>query len=206
MNRITSILVSWVFMLPVGVKAQVTEKTMSVSDAVESVRAGRVSVGADLLANKGGGVSGAERQAFADSLVVIATSYRSEDPGSALGAATAALTVIELAADASRGTPFPRAFETLVRIYQGSPEVRIRGTVLSLIGSLSSHGRAVQFLSEVAVTPGGAMPSIAVRTLAQKTGQSGLDELRRLYEAQSVVNSRAREILDAMARRHGWGF
>ena len=204
MHKMASVLLSWVFLVPVGLEAQVVEAT-SVSAAVRSVREGRVSSAADFLANKGGGVSGAEKSTLADSLVVIATSYRAGDPRVALQAANAAMTVVSLAVDASRGTPFPHAFETLVRIYEGSPEVRIQGTTLILIGSLPSEGRAVQFLSDIAVMPDGAMPSFAVRTLSEEAGQPGLNELRRLFDRKTVLNSRAKELLASVAHRKGWG-
>lgn len=204
MKRFASVFLSWAVLVPVGLQAQVVEST-SLSAAVESVRRGRASWAADILSNKGGGISGAEQSALADSLVVIATSYRAGDPRATLAAAIAAMTVVNLAVDANRGTPFPHAFETLVRIYEGSPEERIQSTALVSIGSLPSKGRAVQFLSAIAVMPDGTMPLFAVRTLSEEAGPSGLNELRRLFGKKTVLNPNAKGLLDSIARRHGWG-
>jgi hypothetical protein len=208
MKKIVFVTIAWAVLVPLGTEAQTlktTRATTSITDAVNLVREGRVSSPADFLTNKRGGVTGEERSAFADSLVAIATSYRSGDPRGALSAAIAAMTVVEVSADSSRATPFPHAFETFVRIYEGSPEERIRSTVLTVIGSLPEKGRAVEFLSAIAVESDGRMPLFAVRALAEQTGQPGLNALRRLYNEKTVLHPGAKELLSSVARRNGWG-
>ena len=73
------------------------------------------------------------------------------------------------------------------------------------MASLPADGRAVIFLSQIATAGEGLMPSFAVRVLAEEAGQPGLNELRRLFNERAVSNPNARELVESVARREGWG-
>jgi hypothetical protein len=146
---------------------------------------------------------------FADSLVVVATSYRRGGPVSAQRAALAAANALVGAATAEHpeergrgGTSYPRAFERLARIYEGS-ETGIQGATLWLMTELPERGRVIGFLAEVASSPGSAAAT-AVRHLGHDTGPAGIARLRLLYETDAVVDATAREHLEGFAQVHGW--
>jgi hypothetical protein len=204
---------------PAGLMAQVSDTT-NMRGALASVRQGGVTEAAvALLTQERQSRSPRELDAFADSLVVIATSYRRGDPRDQRRAALAASAALLAAAHpgvlseraqrlAERGlgppVPYPRAFEALVRVFDHEQDVGVSGGTLYLITQLPDAGRVLAFLADVAASPDHGTAPEAIRYLSMEMGEAGLVVLRRLYETDAVVDPTAREHLQALAHVHGW--
>jgi hypothetical protein len=162
-----------------------------------------------------------ELDAFADSLVAIATSYRPGDSLAALRAAGNSVGALRASANreslaersvqlAERGLPppipYPHAFEALEWIYHGTPEVGgVRGAVLSAMQRLPDSAQVVSFLKQVLLSPIAHGSAIhALNYLRDDFGEQGVALLRRLYETRAPVNPVAGEYLEHLATVRGW--
>lgn len=187
---------------PSLVAGQAADST--VRKAIASVRErGFASSAAEALAGERGSTSVRDRDALADSLVVIGTAFGENGSPAEQRAAMAAITALASSAGPDRATPYPRAFEALVRIYEGAPEGGIGAATLFMISELPSVGRAVEFLADVAVSPEGHALA-AIRLLAERMGPPGLDKLKELHESNAVVQPGARQSLGRIAKHLGW--
>jgi hypothetical protein len=204
---------------PDGLMGQVMMDTSDQSVVLARVRGGDESSAAAFLSQEGRARSSRELDAFADSLVAIAISLREGDPVAMYRAASAAS--MALLASALRGhldertrslaelgfgppVPYARAYESLVRIVEGSDEPGTKGGGLRLLIQLPNVGRAIQYLAEVAAGPDRVTAYEAVYLLGYQTGQMGLARLRRLYNTDAVVEPVARELINSTAIRLGW--
>jgi hypothetical protein len=157
--------------------------------------------------------------AFADSLVAIAVSYRHRDAIEARRLAVTAAEAIFVSGNPEiltrqeaamphwvsrpKPVPYPRAFEALVRIYDGSSDVAWRGGILTFMTAFQDKARARDFLALVAASED-LSSEPAIRMLSTDMGNAGLAILRRLYETDAVVHWVAKQHLDALAQVHGW--
>ena len=179
---------------------------------------GNTSSAAAWLAQEGGRRSPQELELLADSLVSIAVGYRTGDPPEKQRAASDAALAILVAAHpghlASRAeklaeagqsppVPFERAFDHLVRVFEGTNDAGMRGGVLYLLTQLPQQGRVATYLAGVATSPSPAAPT-AIRHLGDDMGEPGLAALRRLHQTGAVSEPTAREYLEIIARARGW--
>lgn len=173
--------------------------------ALASLRgSGHGSAAVSVLTQEHRSRSSAEIDAFADSLVVIATSYSPNSSFLAQRAALSAAAALASAGVSERGVSYPRVFERLVRIYEGS-DAGMKGGALGLMIELPNLGPVVDFLADVASSPGAANATTAIRHLANDTGPAGLARLRGLWERDEVVDPTAREHIAGIAHVLGWG-
>jgi hypothetical protein len=179
---------------------------------------GNSSSAAAWLAQEGGRRSPQELEVLADSLVSIAVGYRTGDPPEKQRAASDAALAILVAAHpghlASRAeklaeagqsppVPFARAFDHLVRVFEGTNDAGMRGGVLYLLTQLPHQGRVATYLAGVAASPSPAAHT-AIRHLGHDMGEPGLAALRRLHQTGAVSEPTAREYLEIIARARGW--
>jgi hypothetical protein len=186
---------------------------------------GSPSLASALLSQEGQSRSAQDLNALADSLVVIATSYRRGDPAVQQRAAHAAAEALLTAAhpghlaerrswlaENTKGIPESRrrlpvpyagAFDALVRIFEGSPDTGLRGATLYFLTELPDQARVVAFFRDVAASRTD-MASTAIRHLSMDLGAAGMTILRRLYDKDAVVDPTAREHLMAIALANGW--
>ena len=204
MKWTTGFLSAAIFFLPTPLLGQV-EISSDILPALSDVRSGHASTAAALLSGEEGSLSGREKQALADSLVAIAISTNPGDNPDAFAAAGAARDALLLAGVSKNGTPFPHAFETLVRVFSGTQDPGARGGTLWVISQLPNRGVVVDFLATVAVSDDSTCAEIAIRHLANDTGSAGLTRLRRLFDEGEVTDPLAKELLTAIAAAHGWG-
>lgn len=161
----------------------------------------------------------AELHAFADSLVAVATSPHGDDTRHHEKAAGAASLALLMAAHPAhyaerrraleaRGlaapVAYPHAFEALERIASTSRDPGIRSGVLYLMSQLPETDRVVSLLERLAASSDQGLPSAAIQCLSTELGEEGLAALRRLYEADAVVDRAARDNLEALAHGYGW--
>lgn len=144
-----------------------------------------------------------EVDAFADSLVAVAITYRTGGGESERRASLSAAQALLEASFPQRRLPFPRSLELLGKIYDANEDAGFRGGVLSLITHFPNRGPAIDFLARVATSPE-SIATAAIRHLAHDTGPPGRQRLRRLYEDDAVVHDVAREHLEGMAAAFGW--
>lgn len=142
--------------------------------------------------------------ALADSLVAMIVSVRPGDPNSRFRAAVVAGGALVFAAGPGSGTPYPRSFEMLAEVYEHSSEPGIKGGTLWMMTQLPNQGRVVDFMADVATSPGPGTAPTAVYHLANDLGPSGLARLKQLYENDLVVDATARQHLAGVAAHHGW--
>lgn len=143
--------------------------------------------------------------AFADTLVAIAISHRFDTSKVGRRAVRAAIVALVASTRAERGrVAYPRAFERLVRIYEGS-DGGLSGGILGALTELPDLGPVVDFLADVASSPDAGRATTAIRHLAHDTGSGGRARLRRLWERDEVVDPVAREHVSAIAHALGWG-
>jgi hypothetical protein len=145
--------------------------------------------------------SPAELDAFADSLVAIAISLNSDRSSAARRAAVAARVALGSSARPERGIPYPRAFEALVRVYEGTTS---HGGTLGLIATLPDQVRAVEFLAGVAVSENTTSAITAMRYLANDLEAAGFARLRRVWDADEVVDPHAKCALAGIAEHFEW--
>jgi hypothetical protein len=204
---------------PDGLMGQVMIDTSDQSVLLARVRGGNESSAFAFLSQEGRRRSPQELDAIADSLVAIAVSLREGDPIAKYRSASAARAALVFSADpailaeqakrlAKLGfgppVPYARAYESLVRIVEGSDEPGTKGGTLSMLIRIPPMGRAIQYLAELAAGPDRVTAESAVYLLGYQTGQMGLARLRRLYNANAVVEPVARELINSTAIRLGW--
>lgn len=163
-----------------GLEGQVRERDEITAVLTRLRERGNSSSAAAWLAQEGGRRSPQELEMLADSLVSIAVGYRTGDPPEKQRAASDAALALLVSAHpghlASRAEklaeaglsppiPFARAFEHLVRAFEGTPDAGMRGGVLYLLTQLPDQGRVATYLAGVAASPSPAAPT-AVRHLA----------------------------------------
>ena len=161
-----------------------------------------------VLTRRGGRLASAESlDAVADSLVGLALSYEGANDPQRRASLAAMGALVRSALPGDDEVPYPRAFEALVRIIDGEEAfIGIRGATLNALSELPQMGRVVGFLAEVAARENSSnLPSIAVRMLANDTGEAGLARLRRLFETDAVLDLTAKQRLASIAAHFGWG-
>jgi len=202
MKDIAKLLALVAAMTAVPLAAQSSDSN-DVRGAVDAVRdRGRSIRVIELLSKERGNLSPSELDALADDLVSLAVAFDATGSPKEHSAATAALAALLSSADAGRTTPYPRAFDSIQRVYEGSREPGIRGATLYAMTQLNG-GRAVGFLTGVA-TSNDLEASFAVKHLGFDLGAPGVAALKRLYKAGTVVQYSAQQALEAIAASKGW--
>ncbi len=205
MKRKGILVLATVLFSPTILGAQV-QNSATVEAAINNLRARGAAAGAiSLLAGERGGLTMGEKDALADSVVAIAIDYQEGDTQSRYLASVAAGIALTSSAGPERAVPYPRAFQALVRVYEGSKGTGSKGRVLKLMTRLPSAGRVVNFLAEAAVSPDPDPAYAAVQLLEGDLGPAGLGRLRQLFKDEAVVNPEAMELLTSFAETHGWG-
>lgn len=203
---------------PSNLDAQVRD-TLRADQILSSLRqGGGGSAAVAFLNQEGGAIAEPELDAFADSLVALATAFSVHDPPELRSAAHNARVAFAAAADPAslaertrrlteRGlappVPYPRSFEALVRIFEEASEPGFKAGTLYFIATLPDTARAVDFLAQVA-TSSESVAIPAIRHLIIDVGDPGIARLRQLYERDAVVHPVAREHLALLAHVRGW--
>ncbi len=173
-------------------------------DAIDGIRdRGRSSYAADLLSKERGNLSQSELDALADDLVAVAVAFTENGSPKEARAAAAALRALSASGRAGRATPYSGAFDSIRRIFEGSPEIGVRAGALTNMTRLPNVGRAVAYM--VGMTTSNeywALP--AVEHLGQDLGAPGVAALKRLYKADTVVFNPARRFVEWYAASNGW--
>lgn len=202
---------------PPGLSSQATD-TLDVGSVLIGLRrTGSGSDAAAFLSQHRRARSPTELRELADSLVAIANAYRVGQAQGAQRTARAAIRALassvkpaSVAARTERFSrqgqartpvPYDGAFDALVRIYHGSPDMR--GATLSAITDHPDTVRVVRLLADLASSRDLAA-STAIHLLATRMGPAGLAALQRLFESDSVILPHARQALEALASRYGW--
>jgi len=158
---------------------------------------------ADLLSKERGNLSQSELDALADDLVAVAVSFDVNGSHKQAQAAFAALRALSSSARAGRAAPYPLAFDSIRRIFEGSPETGIRGAALLSMTRLTNVGQVAAYMAGVATSNEyWALP--AVEHLGQDLGAPGVAALKRLYKADTVVLNPARRFVEWYATSNGW--
>jgi hypothetical protein len=138
--------------------------------------------------------------AFADSLVAIAIRFGKSKSTDRRLAGAAASALVSASRAERGGVAYPRAFERLARIYEGSEG----GGILWLMTQLPNQGPVLDFLADVASSSDTGGATTAIRHLAHDTGPTGLQRLRVLWEREAIVDPVAIEHITAIAHAQGW--
>lgn len=220
-RRALLIIIAALTLAPAEIRAQGPD-TLRVAPILERVRQGAGGeVAASFLTQEDQPRSAEQLDALADSLVAIALSYRRGDPRERQLAAREARLALAWSASPERlaeraaqlaerdlgpPVPYPRAFEALVRVFEGTPDAGPKGSALGLMTNLPDTARVITFLSEVATNPSTELVIAieAVRLLASDTGDAGVAHLRRLWETDAIPHAYVREGLSGIAAERGW--
>lgn len=197
--------------------------TVSGATAVRTVRAGHSSVASEFLVQAYGPRPAAELGVLADSLVEVVAGGGGPEDGATPVAARAALTAVAVSIlpgyleERSRAlrqlgfegalVAFDGGVPTLIRMFERSTEVGLRGAVLHTIAAHLDDGRVIAFLVALASDPDppdNVVGAQAVRFLAGAEGPATEAILRRLCLEGDATHWSALDALEAIASLRGW--
>ena len=186
-----------------GISAQEPPDT-SIAAILASVRSlGIGNPARVILSQEGGPVAAQKIDALADSLVAIASGFRTGGTFADKRMAMASISALREAGSTLATTRYVDAFSRLRETYERSEDVGIRAATLYSMTTLPDTAAVIEHLRAVAVS-GNSNAHGAVSLLNTDAGPAGVQALRELYENRSVVEIGARLTLDAIARTRGW--